>query len=139
METIITITKLLLIILLVGVPFWILKKTKGTKYRFFKYIIPSTILTSAVILFSVWWAHYSIGILLSHYEYLSEPMIPKERFINVSTENMYRVNQLIDDWTGVGWPFKAILFSIVYFPILIFIFFFNILFVMIKDKWIKSN
>ena len=112
METIISISKIFLVLLLIITPVFTLKTTIDTKYSFIKYLFYSIVFTSIIMLFLAWCSYYSLEILLYHYDYAFEPMNIKERFTNVSDENIDRVNSLLRDSLGVGWPLKDILFRI---------------------------
>lgn len=103
---------------------WILNK-KNIKNKFFSYIT-TCILTSAIlILIFAWWSYKSDKILLNHYGYNFNGMNETEYYEHVSAENLVRVKNLEYSIKGIGWPLKAIMTFVFYFPYLLIAYFGN--------------
>jgi hypothetical protein len=69
-----------------------------------------------------WWGSFSNEFLLSHYGYDFDAMNDIERFKNVALENLDKVKELETNMLGIGWPFKAFMFFLIYSPYLLIVY-----------------
>jgi hypothetical protein len=121
MEILTTILSIILLGGLIISPFLILHRLKGrnVKYKFIVYLTIGILITATITLIFAWWTDISNEILLSHYGYDFEAMNNIERFSNVTEENMKRVKNLEISIMGIGWPLKAFMAYLFYFPYLL--------------------
>ena len=124
MKIIVTIITFIFLIALIGLPILIIKKLdkSNIKHKFIVFLSLSIIIGAILILVLAWWGNFSNKFLLSHYGYNFEAMNDKERFENVSTDNLELVKRLEIDMMGIGWPVKAFMSYIFYFPFLIVVY-----------------
>ena len=66
-----------------------------------------------------WWSNKSDQILLSYYGYNIDGMNEAEFYEKVSEKKIERVKELQRSLMGIGWPLKAIMSYIYYFPYLL--------------------
>lgn len=92
------------------------------KSNFSVYLILAITITSILTLVFAWWSDASNQILLSHYGYDVEAINDTERYGNVSPQNMERVKSLEGSIMGVGWPLKAFMSYVLYFPYLLIVY-----------------
>jgi hypothetical protein len=124
MEILTTILSIILLGGLIISPFLILHRLKGrnVKYKFIVYLTVGVLITATITLIFAWWTDISNEILLSHYGYDFDAMNDIERFTNVTEENMKRVKNLEISIMGLGWPLKAIMTYVFYFPYLLLVY-----------------
>ena len=109
------------IILLIGLilsPILLFIKLRKSKLNFLTYLILGLVIT----LTFAWWADYSDQLLLSHYGYDLDAMNDTDRYGNVKSENLEKVKQIEIGYFGIGWPLKAIMTYVFYFPYLLIIY-----------------
>ena len=125
METLITVTLIVLLLGLILVPILVfigVKKWNPLKYSFLTYLISGLILTAGIMWTFAWWADYSDQLLMSHYGYDFDAMNDTERYVNVESENLVKVKQLEIGYFGIGWPLKAIMSFVFYSPYLLIVY-----------------
>jgi hypothetical protein len=124
MEITIKVITFILIIALVALPLFVLNKIykRNTKNIFIPYLITSSITAFVLILIAGWWVSFSNDFLLSHYGYDFNAMNDIERFKNVALENLDKVKELETNMLGIGWPFKAFMFFLIYSPYLLIVY-----------------
>jgi hypothetical protein len=129
MEILATLISIVLLIGLIVSPILIQSRLNKSnqKYKLVIYVFTATIFTSLPMLLFSWWSDKSNEILLSHYGYDFDAMNGAERFAKVASENIERVKKLEISMMGIGWPLKAIISYLFYFPYLLIIYFiFNV-------------
>lgn len=81
-----------------------------------------------------WWGDYSNKILLSWYGFNFNEVDFGEGCKNVSEGNLMKVKQLRRNSMGIGWPLKAIIAYVFYWPYLIIVYILSCLFKRLKSK-----
>ncbi|RXQ90404.1 hypothetical protein EO244_13420 [Ancylomarina salipaludis] len=137
METLLTLSKFLLLGLLIAFPFPLLKALRlrvGNKAYLLSYILLSLLFLGILMFLIAWWADQSQMILLSHYGFDHDAMSDVERFRHVAQENMERVKSLQRRSLGIGWPLKAMFGFVIFIPYLFIVYFVSLLINRIKNK-----
>ena len=136
METIITISNLLILGLIIFAPIFILiiLKKLRTKWILISYSLISLFMLGVIMLLFAWWSDESDLILLKHYGYNIDGMNETEFYGNVSPENMQKVKSLETSIMGIGWPLKAIFGYVTFIPYLIIVYLGNILINRLKNN-----
>ncbi|MFT6747668.1 MAG: hypothetical protein ACJAZ2_002025 [Glaciecola sp.] len=118
MEILTTIVGFILLGGLVVSPFLILHRLnkRNVKYKFIVYVVLEIITTVAIIFTFAWWVDAANQILLSHYGYDFDAVSETDRLVHVTVENMERVKSLRVSMMGIGWPLKAYMTCIQYYP-----------------------
>ena len=134
METLITISNLLILSLIISSPILTLVrlKNRNKKRVALKYFLIGLILMILMISILTAWGEISNLILLNHYGYSVDGM----NYENVLPENRERVDTLVTSLMGIGWPLKAMFGFAMTIPYLIFVYFGKIL---IDKIMIKKN
>ena len=121
METLITLSNVVVFLILIIHPVFVLsylkKKNKFSATNFF---IISVLVSLLLCLVSVWWFEEGQNnILLNYYGFNREDMYNGDPFKSVTKENLSKVEKLYDNMFGLGWPIKAVVSYIFYFPYLL--------------------
>lgn len=129
-ERITSIVSLTLFIGLLISPFLIIWRLNRLhcRFRFIIYLTIGIITTATIVLTFAWWVYTSDQMLLKHYGYNFDGMNDIERFGKISPENMERVKNLEMSMMGIGWPLKAIMTYVFYFPYLFIVYLVTYLF-----------
>ena len=86
------------------------------------YLFSGLLITSLLIMLFAWWSDFSVKVLLYSYGYDFNGMDFSESCKNVADENLMKVKQLRKGLTGIGWPLKAIMIYIYYWPYLLIVY-----------------
>ncbi|MVN23467.1 hypothetical protein [Mucilaginibacter arboris] len=118
METLTTITSLFLLVGLALSPIFILRRLDKlkVKYKFIAYLTTGIVTTVFITLVFAWLTDVSDKMLLTHYGYNIDGMNEIEFYRQVFPENMERVKSLEKSVMGIGWPIKATMTYVIYFP-----------------------
>ena len=124
METVITISNLLILGLIIIAPILILiiLKRLKTKWTVIIYSLIGLSVLGVLMLIFAWWSYESDLILLKHYGYNIDGMSESEFFGNVLPEDMDKVERLQTSIMGIGWPVKAMFGFVMFIPYLIIIY-----------------
>lgn len=124
MEILIGITFLIFFAGLIICPIILLKQINKTKikFKFVIYLAFGIVLTAIIAFVFAWWGDTSDLILLKHYGYNIDGMNETEIYGNVLPENMDKVKKMETSIMGIGWPLKAIMTYVYYFPYLIVVY-----------------
>lgn len=125
MEIQILTISILLFIVLILVPvilFLGIKKVNWFRFRFVAYTLIGFFISGLVTMTFAWWMNYSEWILMNHYGYDFNALSEAERFTKVDNQNIERVKQLEFGYYGIGWPLKAIMMFVFYFPYLLIVY-----------------
>ena len=138
METVVTISNFLILVLIIIAPILILiilKRLKTKRTVIIYSLIGLSVLGILIVIFA-WWSHESDLILLKHYGYNIDGMNETEFFGNVLAENLDTVKRLETSIMGIGWPVKAMFGFVMTIPYLIFVYIGKVL---IDRIMIKKN
>jgi ABC-type glycerol-3-phosphate transport system permease component len=136
METIITISNLLILGLIIFAPILILVilKKLRTKRILISYSFSSLFLLGVLVFIFAWWSYVSDLVLLKHYGYNLYGLNETELYGKVSPENVQKVKSLATSTMGIGWPLKAMFGYVTILPYLIIVYIGNILIIRRKNN-----
>ena len=140
METLLILSKFLMLGLLIAFPFPLLnalgKRVGGIAY-FLSYSLLALLILGVLMFVFAWWVDKSQMILLSHYGFDQEAWSEVERFEQVTQENIERVKSLHRSSLGIGWPLKAMIGYVMFTPYLFIAYLVSILIGRMKRIKIK--
>lgn len=124
MEILIRIISLIFFAGLIICPIILLKQINKTKikFKFVIYLAFGIVLNAIIVFVFAWWGYISDLILLKHYGYNIDGMNETEFYGNVLPENMDKVKNMETSIMGIGWPLKAMMTYVYYFPYLIIVY-----------------
>ncbi|MFZ1664934.1 MAG: hypothetical protein WBO28_01710 [Flavobacteriales bacterium] len=124
MEALTTTIALALLVGLVASPvviLYALKKQDG-KYRIVTFLGIGIIISASLTMTYSWWMDASKQLLLQHYGYDYAADNDSTRLANVGPTDIDRVKSLERGLLGIGWPLKAMMMYVVYFPYLMIVY-----------------
>jgi hypothetical protein len=101
---------------------------KAIKYKFFIYLTFGILISAILIFVLAWWKVESNRLLLIHYGYNFDGLNDEDYFKKVVPENKQKVKGLLISLMGIGWPVKAIMSIVFFFPYLVTIYIGSFLF-----------
>lgn len=139
METIVSVISLIFFALLILSPILILNNVNKSniKFKCISYLIIGFVVSSIILLIFAWWNYESTKILLRHYDgyiYNPDSDVYQVEYEKVLPKNFEKVQELERSLMGIGWPLKAFMSYVYYFPYLLIVYCVNYLMSEIKRR-----
>lgn len=97
-------------------------------------MLTNGLVVSCILFFAAWWGDASINLKLDFLNFNFDGHNDQARLANVTEQNKEHAKALYYSQFGIGWPLKAMFFSILAIPYYLLIFLLHLAYIKFKKK-----